>query len=147
MPLTDIISDFLASISIAELHAEAPAEDKDDDAEAGDKEEGGESEGEGDSEGGDEGGEDEGGEDAEEEEEEDDDEPVDPKPKLEAGTHRYALTALHIIFAVIGGSLRHDTRRSCTRNSFSCRLQGFSMKMIANLSHLCRNRLHQKRPM
>ena len=92
MGFTDIFSDFLDSLSVTNLHAEAPPEDdKDeesggDDEEGKDKEDGGEDGGQ---EGGDEGGDDEGGDDGgddeEEEEEEEEEEPEDPKPALEEG--------------------------------------------------------------
>ncbi|ERF76797.1 hypothetical protein EPUS_08982 [Endocarpon pusillum Z07020] len=94
MGITDFFSDLMATVGFHEAHAEAPAEEDEDNKDGGGDEDREEKSVEGDGggekaeEGGDEGGEkeEEEGEEAEaeEEEEEEDDEPVDPKPKMEA---------------------------------------------------------------
>jgi ubiquinol-cytochrome c reductase subunit 6 len=91
MGITDFFSDLLGSVSfVQEVHAEAPADDKEDSDESKD-EEGGDDKAEGDEDGGEEAGDseeggEEGGDDEEEEEEEEEEEPVDPKPILEEGS-------------------------------------------------------------
>jgi len=130
MGLTDLFADLYAALpfTVAEVHAEAPSGNEEDDATKGeeDKEamgkgkggdklraelgedgdgdgEGGEGEEDGggeEGEGGSEGGE-EGGDDAEEEEEEEEeeDEPVDPKPKLEAGRFGCCFSCVDLLWA------------------------------------------------
>ena len=92
MAIPDLLSDFYASLSFTEVHAEAPPpeeqeEEEEEKADGGEKDEGADGEG-----GGDDDEEDEQGEEEEEEEEE---EPEDLKPKLEAGMSGFFL--LHLL--------------------------------------------------
>lgn len=90
MALSDILSDFYASLSFAEIHAETPPQEEETDEGGEDDKEDSEGKG-GEEDGGaeEEGGSDEGGDDEEEDEggdEEEEEEPEDPFPKLQEGT-------------------------------------------------------------